>query len=82
MSPKVEESCVPKHLLSPSLIVMDIVYNPFETRLLAEARQAGCRIIHGMEMFLHQAIGQFELWTKHPAPVEVMRRVLEDERAK
>ena len=82
MSPRTSESCVPKHLLNHSLIVMDIVYNPFETRLLVEARQAGCRIIRGMEMFLHQAIGQFELWTKHPAPVEVMRRVLEDERVK
>ncbi len=80
MSPRTADSCVPKHLLNHSLIVMDIVYNPFETRLLVEARQAGCRIIHGTEMFLHQAIGQFELWTKRPAPVEVMRRVLEDER--
>jgi shikimate dehydrogenase len=82
MSPRTAESCVPKNLLSPSLIVMDIVYNPFETRLLIEAHQAGCRIIHGMEMFLHQAMAQFELWTKHPAPVEVMRRVLEGERIK
>jgi shikimate dehydrogenase len=78
MSPKVDETCVPADLLAPSLTVMDIVYNPLETRLLKDARQAGCRIIRGIEMFLHQAIGQFELWTGQPAPVQVMREVLEE----
>jgi len=77
MSPQSEETCVPRELLAPPLIVMDVVYNPLETRLLAEARQAGCRTIRGIEMFLHQAIGQFELWTGRPAPEQVMRAVLE-----
>ena len=77
MSPKSGESCVPQHLLVPRLVVMDIVYNPLETRLLTEARQAGCRTIQGVEMFLHQAIGQFELWTERPAPKDVMRATLE-----
>jgi shikimate dehydrogenase len=56
---------------------MDIVYNPLETRLLREAKAAGCRTIRGLEMFLHQAVAQFELWTGQAAPVEVMRAVLE-----
>ena len=77
MSPNVHETCVPPHVLSPHLLVMDIVYNPMETRLLADARQAGCRTIRGIEMFLHQAAGQFELWTQQPAPVDVMRAALE-----
>ncbi len=77
MSPNVGETCVPASLLAPSLTVMDIVYNPLETRLLADARQAGCRTVRGLEMFLHQAVGQFELWTQQPAPSEVMRSVLE-----
>jgi shikimate dehydrogenase len=76
MHPKAEESCVPKHLLRRDLTVMDIVYNPLNTRLLRDAQAAGCRTIQGIEMFLHQAIGQFELWTGEPAPVEVMRKVL------
>src|SRR5207249_2421639 len=59
--------------------VMDIVYNPLETRLLKEAREAGCRTVRGVEMFLQQAVGQFELWTRQAAPVEVMRSVLEGE---
>lgn len=77
MSPHVEETCVPASLLAPHLTVMDIVYNPLETRLLADARRAGCRTVRGLEMFLHQAVGQFELWTQQPAPVDVMRSVLE-----
>lgn len=77
MSPNVGETCVPSSLLVPHLTVMDIVYNPLETRLLSDARRAGCRTVRGLEMFLHQAIGQFELWTQQPAPAGVMRSVLE-----
>lgn len=77
MSPKVQDSCVPSSLLHPGLTVMDIVYNPRETRLLKEAAAAGCKTIPGLEMFLHQAAAQFELWTNRPAPTAVMRAVLE-----
>lgn len=77
MSPKADVSCVPASLLHPGLTVMDIVYNPRETRLLTEAKRAGCKTISGLEMFLNQAVTQFELWTNQPAPVDVMRAVLE-----
>ena len=55
---------------------MDIVYNPLNTQLLQDAQAAGCRTIQGIEMFLHQAVGQFELWTGQPAPVDTMRKIL------
>lgn len=77
MSPRADATCVQATLLHPDLAVMDIVYNPRETRLLKEAKRAGCKTIPGLEMFLNQAVTQFELWTKQPAPVEVMRTVLE-----
>jgi shikimate dehydrogenase len=77
MSPKTEGTCVPASLLHAGLAVMDIVYNPRETQLLKDARQAGCVTIPGLEMFLHQAVAQFELWTNHTAPVDIMRAVLE-----
>ena len=76
MHPKIEHSCVPKELLHPELTVMDIVYNPLNTQLLQDAQVAGCRTIQGIEMFLHQAVGQFELWTGQPAPVDTMRKIL------
>ncbi len=77
MSPKIDATCVPASFLHPGLAVMDIVYNPRETKLLKDARLAGCKTIPGLEMFLNQAVAQFELWTGQPAPVDVMRTVLE-----
>lgn len=77
MSPKTEATCVPASLLHAGLVVMDIVYNPRDTRLLRDARQAGCKTIAGLEMFLRQAVAQFELWTNRSAPVDLMRAVLE-----
>ncbi len=76
MHPNIEASCVPRELLHPGLTVMDIVYNPLNTQLLQDAQIAGCRTIQGIEMFLHQAVGQFELWTGQPAPVDTMRKIL------
>lgn len=77
MAPKVDSTCVPASLLHADLSVMEIVYNPLETRLLKDAKRAGCRTIPGLEMFLNQAVAQFEIWTNQPAPVDVMRAVLE-----
>jgi shikimate dehydrogenase len=77
MVPKVDNTCVPASLLHAGLAVMDIVYNPRETRLLKEAKRAGCKTIPGLEMFLNQAVTQFELWANQSAPVDVMRAVLE-----
>ncbi len=76
MHPKIEHSCVPKELLHTGLTVMDIVYNPLNTQLLQDAKASGCRTIRGIEMFLHQAVGQFELWTGESAPVNTMRNIL------
>jgi shikimate dehydrogenase len=77
MWPNVDETSVPAILLHAGLTVMDIVYNPRDTKLLKDAKAAGCRTIPGLEMFLHQAAAQFELWTGQAAPADVMRSVLE-----
>lgn len=77
MSPKVHQTSVPAALLHSGLTVMDIVYNPRDTQLLKDAKAAGCRVIPGLEMFLHQAAAQFELWTNQAAPADVMRAVME-----
>ncbi len=79
MDPHTEQTCVPQRFFHPNLTVMDIVYNPLDTQLLKEARDAGCPTIRGLEMFLHQAVAQFELWTGQSAPIPVMRQVLESQ---
>ncbi|MDY6863633.1 MAG: shikimate dehydrogenase [Thermodesulfobacteriota bacterium] len=76
MYPKVDETLIPKELLNPGIAVFDIVYNPLKTRLLTEAEKRGCKIIFGVEMFVNQAVIQFQLWTEKEAPVEIMRNVV------
>ncbi len=59
--------------------IMDIVYNPYQTRLLRDAEARGIRTVPGIEMFVNQALLQFEAWTGESAPREVMRRVALDQ---
>ncbi|HOK89747.1 MAG TPA: shikimate dehydrogenase [Candidatus Hydrogenedentes bacterium] len=72
-----EESVVPWDLLQPGQVVLDMVYRPRWTRLLRDALALECVVIPGLEMLLYQAALQFETWTGIPAPIDVMRAVLE-----
>lgn len=56
--------------------VFDMVYDPAETRLLKLAKERGAQVIPGIEMFVHQAARQFEIWTGKPAPWDEMLRVV------
>lgn len=69
-------SPLPRSALRPGLVVMDIVYKPIRTRLLAEAEAAGATTVHGGRMLLHQACRQFELYTGQPAPRDAMDQAL------
>ena len=60
-------------------LVMDMVYNPVETRLLRMAREKGLAVISGVEMFVQQGARQFEIWTGKPAPVAEMQYVVVSE---
>jgi len=76
MHPNVGASLIPPELFRPGQAVFDIVYTPLETKLLADAKSRGLKVIPGVEMFLNQAVLQFERFTGVAAPVEVMRRVV------
>jgi 3-dehydroquinate dehydratase/shikimate dehydrogenase len=56
--------------------VFDMIYDPAETRFLKFAKERGAQIIPGIEMFVHQAARQFEIWTGKPAPWDEMLRVV------
>lgn len=62
MYPKVDGMPVPEYLLTSSQIVMDIIYNPYQTNLLSVALVKGAKIISGLEMFIGQALEQVRLW--------------------
>lgn len=55
------------------LFVFDVVYNPRETRLLREAKEAGCQVSNGMYMLLYQGAASFELWTGKEMPVDIIK---------
>lgn len=76
MHPHEQETLVPADLFRKGQTVFDVVYNPLETQLLRDARSRGCAVVSGVEMFINQAVLQFEAFTGAPAPCEVMRRVV------
>ncbi len=57
-------------------IIFDLVYNPYETRLLKMAREQQLVALSGVEMFVQQGARQFEIWTGIPAPIEEIRQVV------
>ena len=78
MYPHIKESIVSSEALKPGEVVMDIVYNPIETKLLNIAKDRGCVTINGLGMFVRQGAEQFRLWTGLEAPMETMRSAVED----
>jgi shikimate dehydrogenase len=78
MSPMLDKTVTDAANLRPEQTVIDIVYNPMETRFLREAKARGCRTIPGYEMLLLQGVTQFELWTGKTAPVDLMRSILQE----
>jgi len=49
--------------LLPSTAVVDLIYRPAETPLLAAARGRGCRAVNGLGRLLHQGALAFKRWT-------------------
>jgi 3-dehydroquinate dehydratase / shikimate dehydrogenase len=76
MSPNINETPFLARDFKAGMVVFDSVYNPLETKFLREAKAAGCTVINGIELFINQAAGQFELWTGQTAPIEIMRRAI------
>ena len=74
MHPEANQSIVMPRWLKSDLTVMDIVYNPVETKLARDAKAAGAKVISGVEMLIYQGAASFEIWTGHSAPIDVMRR--------
>lgn len=76
MSPNIDASPVNPDVFRSSMTVMDIVYNPLQTKFLKDAAKAGCTVIDGTKMFIYQGAIQFELWTGEKAPFEIMSSVV------
>ncbi len=79
MTPRVDVSPWPDDVpFRRDQIVYDLVYNPPETRLLAQARACGARGLNGLGMLLHQGALAWEQWVGRPAPLAAMSVALQD----
>jgi len=62
----------PAELLSPGQLVVDMIYNPFTTPLMAAARAREVVAVNGLGMLIHQAAHAFRHWTGEDPPLEAM----------
>ena len=77
MHPKTGETLVTAGQMKPGLAVMDIVYNPLETRLMKEAKAAGVKtVIGGVDMFVNQGAEALRIWLGIEPPVELMKETV------
>ena len=70
--PAEDRSPIPGSLIPSGVLVYDLVYNPPETPLLAEASRAGAATLGGLPMLIYQGAASFQLWTGKEAPVGAM----------
>ena len=64
MSPNVDDMapvCI--EALSEQHLVVDLIYNPMETKLLRLAKAQGAKTASGLGMFVYQGVLAFEKWT-------------------
>ncbi len=79
MYPNTNETLLYREDFRKDLIVMDIVYNPLETRFLKEAKKAGAKTIDGLGMLIYQGIESLKIWFEIMNEEEmenIMRKVL------
>jgi 3-dehydroquinate dehydratase/shikimate dehydrogenase len=76
MYPDIDATPMPQECLKKDMAVFDTVYNPAETLLLRQAKEAGCKTISGMDMFINQAAAQFKLFTGKTADQKLMRKTI------
>jgi len=58
--------------------VVDVIYNPRQTKLLQDAHRAGCKTVEGLRMFVYQGAEQMRLWMGEDPPLAIMQEVVEE----
>lgn len=67
------EAAIDLRLLTAGHVVLDAVYRPLETALLAAAKKIGAQTVDGLEMLVHQAALQQEIWLGQRGDTKLMR---------
>jgi 3-dehydroquinate dehydratase/shikimate dehydrogenase len=76
MHPHLDQSPLSRDYLKETMTVFDTVYTPESTLLVKDAREQGCKVITGVELFTRQAALQFQLFSGREPPLEQMQAVL------
>jgi 3-dehydroquinate dehydratase/shikimate dehydrogenase len=76
MHPNLDDTPLEAKYIHRHQVIFDTVYNPENTLFIKQARELGCEVITGIDMFVGQAALQFKHFTDKPAPVETMRDVI------
>jgi len=79
LAASVKESAFPVDIVDSHHVVMDVVYGPRPTALVAAARARGAVALDGREMLIMQAAISYRLWTGLQPPIETMRKSLDIE---
>ncbi len=75
MHPQEDVLPIDESLITPNLMVADIVYNPLMTKLLKTAEARGCTIVPGLGMLIYQGAAAFKLFTDVDPLIEEMSEV-------
>ncbi|WP_264448238.1 shikimate dehydrogenase [Bacillus cereus] len=76
MHPHVEYAPLEIRSLKQGTIVSDIIYNPFETKILGDAKEQGAIIQNGIDMFVYQGALAFEMWTGCVPNIDRMKQLV------
>lgn len=76
MHPNKDAVIIPPEIIPANVAVMDIVYNPVQTRLLREAGKRGCKTVDGVGMLVNQGAAAEKIWLGVDAPVDAMKKVV------
>ena len=77
MAPDIREMPINPEYILENATVFDVIFNPKETRLLNAAKNKGCPIVFGYEMYVQQAFKQFELWLDRPLDRNKLLKIIE-----
>ena len=74
MKPLDNETLIDPSWFREDLIVADTVYNPKETKMILEAKEAGCKtVVGGIGMLLWQGVAAFHLFTGKDMPAQEVK---------
>jgi len=64
--------------LKAGAIAYDLIYTPRPTQFLQLAEKQGAIALDGLEMLIQQGAAALQIWLGQPAPIETMRRSVEE----